>query len=471
MTVLTKLEDIALGGWGIYLYDKFFADFQKSPEFKRARFECQDFNRTIKEYLLDSPLPVIVSDSDSVDGLYSAIYEFAKGKIPRRFAGLGGIALDNPTRNNRPCASPLIPIGGSDPLEFIVKGDKEKGHAIVLGYDYEDLDIDNSLITYVPLRQINKEPAHSATIVNKFHTYVRIMDDELYCLLRKIGFFNSNDFLDGKRIISTSIPFGINSVSFPLEYYKEMNVPLFNLYSTMKSSQSTLNRIISSTKIERPIYNTFFNVGRFAGGTVTRTHMQIYIRTRIEKGESYDYPEEGKVSLRNYHESSTKPMELQPSNSTWQAYFSPARAGKYDIRFELKSSEKKEFIHLNDKELWGISEMLIYHTNTFKEYLSEKLKEQQENGEEIEVSLNMLFYPKCVIMHPFVTVGGHEIALNEYINDFSYSTFIREYNSFNNRGLSRDFVYNVPNDARGLADYQRLMDENSIIYKNLRAVA
>ena len=446
-----NFDNISWGDWGTYTFKKFMLDFSSSEEFMRASFEGYYSHTSAVEDLLSNS---ITPGNSLTPELPISLYKFATRTVPHRLEDITGTSVVyNPQRDCRDGARPSVPKQAPDILKWILEGEKGKGNAIVLEFDQETrLGYDDFYLKDIPLRKLNKQDAHAVTIINKFPAYVRIMDDKLVQLLDKIGFLSRGKFKDGKPSVLKTIPFGLNFVSFPFDYADSLSeMPVYNLYSTMKSTQRTLKRAFESTDNSDSPYDVFFNIGCLAGGTIPRIHMQTYFRTKQDPDETYDYHEEGKVSLRYFAESDL--IEIEPGNRNWNAYIPQIKTGRFDIRFELKNQRQKKFADLGDIELWDLAEMLVYHSNILDEVIG--IPER-----------NIQFFPTGIIIRPFAVDGGHEKTRPELIQGQPAYQFGRTYNEIHSKIL-KDKMYAVPRDKRGSKNFKKLIDESSPILRKI----
>lgn len=444
-------NDIGWGDWGTYTLKRFVSDFSASKEFMQASFEGYHSHTAAIEDMLSGS----ISPGNSLTPEFpQALRKFADRTVPRRLEDFTRESnINNPHRDCRDGAQPSVPKQAPDVLKWILEGEEGKGNAIVSEFDQETkLGYDDFYLEEIPLRKLNEQDAHAVTIINKFPAYVRIMDDKLVRLLDKIGFLSHDKFKDGKHSVLKTIPFGLNFVSFPFDYAGSLSeIPVHDLYSTMKSTQRTLERAFESADNSDAPHDVFFNIGCLAGGTIPRIHMQTYFRTQQDLDETYDYHKEGKTSLRDFAESDL--VKIEPSNRSWNAYIPLIKKGRFDIRFELKNQRQKKFADLEDTELWDLAEMLVYHSNVLDSVIG--IPER-----------NIQFFPTGIIIRPFGVDGGHEETRPESIQGQSAYQLGRTYNETHLKIL-RDTMYAVPQDKRGSKTFKRLIDKSSPILRRI----
>lgn len=439
-------DTINWGDWGTFSYDKFLGQFRGSKEFMNTPFgSIYDLETAINEFVFD-----IKTNKDSLDpGIFFALHTFATNHVPQRLEDYNRHSVvSNPQRDNREGARPSIPAPAPDIFKWILEGDKVRGHAIVADFDQETrLGNDNLYTCEIDSRELIRQNAHAVSIVNKFPAYIRIIDDKLVRLLDKIGFLSNNKFREGKPSHLKTLPYGLNFVSFPFEYSDTLsNTNLFNLYSTMKAAQSSLLRGINVS--HNPHYDVFFNIGCLAGGTIPRIHIQTYLRTKKHPEETYDYKKEGQYDLNEILESDR--IKLNPGNRSWNAYVPQVRIGKFDLKLELKKEKHKNFLELNDIELWDISELLIYNSNVLDQLIG--ISER-----------NIQFFPSGVMIRPFTVDGGHEKITNEMIHGQTAYQFGKRYDE--TIPLISKETFEKPKDKKGNKKFCSLVDESSPIFK------
>lgn len=441
---MLQKNDVAWGDWGIFSFDKFLMEFQGSEEFMRYPFDgYYSHSVAIDDFLNDRP-----SQDSACPELFIALFEFARRRVPHRVQDITGEAsLYNPLRDNRAGARPSIPDRAPDIFKFILEGDEKKGHALVVEFDQPAGSLDNLLDDCIPLRKIGEVNAHAVSIVNKFPAYVRLMDDKLFRLLSKLGFMAQGNGLDSKFSTVTTIPFGINMVSFPFVYAESLSeLPVFDVYATLKAAQNALKRGIKGSHNQQ--YDLFFNIEPLAGGTIPRIHVQTYLRTHRDAKEVHKFSEEALISLRDF--SSNERITLGPPNRSWQAYAPPVKRGKYDVRLELRHAREKAFDALNDKELWDLGEQLVYHSRVLDEVIGIKAR-------------NIQIFPTGVIISPFAVAGGHEKAMNERIYGLPPFHFARQYND--KKVIMPKDLYRRPIDSQGLRAFNALVDEDCLMVR------
>ena len=441
-------DEIPWGDWGIFSYDKFIEEFGYSKEFMNTRAEgYYDYQQAIGDFLMDRE----AKGDSCCTGLFSGLDTFARRRIPHRVEDvMGKASLYNPLRDNRAGARPSIPDRAPDIFKFILEGDEKKGHALIVEFDQQitkNDSLDDLFQDSVPLRKVGDADAHAVTIINRFPAYVRVFDERLSKLLDKIGFLSHEKLSNGKLSALTTIPFGINMVSFPFQYAESFSdVSVFDLYSILKSSQNALRRGLQNTR--NPYYDLFFNVEPLAGGTIPRIHTQIYLRTDMQSEETYRVSDEASISMRDFTDKHI--VRLGPPNKSWQAYSSPVKSGKYDVRLELLRERKKPFDVLDDRELWDLAEQLVYHSHALDEVIGIKAR-------------NVQIFPTGVIIRPFAVDGGHEKSINERIYGLPPIHFSHQYNAVIAK-LPKE-AYRKPEDGRGAKTFMQLFDPGSEIVR------
>lgn len=431
------------GDWGVFILPEFKRKFNSSEELMKAPlsgyFNCE---RAIAE-LIDPNLPT----KDSLEpGLMIGLQEFASKHVPVRIQDLAGKAtVYNPQRDMRPGAAASIPKRGPDVFEPILAGDDRNGHAIFAAFDQSvDQDLDDLQALSVGTRNLNGAEIHAVTVVNRFPAYVRLIDTDLMKLLATIGYYRDDKVL-------RTIPHGLNLVSFPVAYAETLStMPVFDLYAMFSSTQQALRRGLSIGGTSMP-YDVFFNIGPLVGGTIPRIHMQTYLRTKLNPRERTNSQNDATDTMRDF--GSRDVHMLGESNRSWHAYMPPVRTGKFDLRLELKTGDQKEFLHLSGKELWDLSEMLIYHSQLL------------DTCGDINAR-NIEFFPAATVIKPFAATGGHERACEETIFGSTPETFASLYNS---RQPSVDLrqLYRRPTDKLGVQTFKSLFDEESSILQRL----
>ncbi len=441
-------DQIKWGEWGIYSYKQFIADYLKSEEFKKAPMGgYQSLDSMISSLLTDDAMG---SDSLDFHGP-AALFSFAVKKVPHRVEDATHISnVYNPQRDCREGAKPSIPKQGPDIFKNILEGDPAKGHAIISSFDQDNsIEPDDLYTDIVESRKLIETDAHSVSIVNKFPSYVRIMDDDLVKLMQAIGFISDDRYNYGKPAVIRTIPFGLNFVSFPYDYYENLSsISVFSLYTTLSAAQKSLKRAMKNTK--DPVYDVFFNFKELAGGTLPRLHMQTYLRTSRNRNETYSYQPEGLISQKDLPKNDT--VALEPGNRSWSPYAPLVKQGKFDIRFELNNEHNVGFADLSEKQLFDLSEMLVYHSNVLDAAVGIDAR-------------NVQFYPTGIVIKPFAVVGGHEQMLNEKIYGQSSQDFGYLYNKISLG--KKTGIYCEPKDERGKSDFLRLVDNNSSILERV----
>jgi len=443
-------ENVAWSDWGNYSYGKFLSMFSTSEELMSIQIEGAP--DALESLLNDQGI-------GAEHSLGNAVAEFAKTVVPHRNEIFGQGNTFSPYRESRPGFQPSIPSRAPDVFKPILEGDTEKGHAIIAAFNQDtDVELDDLFTEGVLARTIGNTEAHALTIVNRFPAYVRVMDKKLEQLLKKIGFETPSHIKPTKL---TSIPFGMNLVSFPFEYHESLStMPIYTLYSTMKAAQRGLKKTFSITNTF--FHNVFFNIEPLAGGTIPRIHMQTYIRTRGHPKETYEFPLEAKISSRDFEEKEISKLGIE--NRSWFAYSPSVKSGKYDLKLELKQETEKDFSDLNKLELWDLAEIMIYLSRGLDETLQSTDKKTGEK--KIIKERNVLFFPKGVVVRPFGVEGGQERSSNEKIYGKSPEIFAKDFmKTMRETYFSRKTHYTMPKDYRGIEEFQRIVNENSPIYK------
>lgn len=452
MPTLQK-ESIAWSDWGTYSFNKFISDFSGSEELMKTQLEGFSYMDFINQVLSKKENQNSSNnhlDKHPAHQMGIALYEFARNRIPRRLEdiAIGEASLYNPYRDLRPGSRASIPQKAPDVFKAILEGDEKTGHAVVIAYDQEnEMPIDNLLTENIHVRKLNNAKARAVSIINRFPSYVRLMDNELTSLLERIGFMSPQEG-GRKEAFLKSIPFGFNMVTFPFEYHETLSTaPVYTIYSTIKAAQEGLKIGLKSSP--NKFSTAFFNLEPLAGGTIPRIHMQTYLRTKTHPLETNDYVYEGKTSMRDFGDREV--IKLEQNNRSWTAYAPSIKKGRYDIRLELKNQREKKFEELSDIELWDLSEHLACNSIILDQFLN--IKER-----------NIAFFPTGVIIRSFAVEGTQEKMTKERIYGQPSSMLANNYNK-TKPNLSREKLYKLPDDARGKEKFKELIDESSPIYK------
>ena len=438
------------GDWGVYVIDEFEKGFGQSLELMQTRLEGYYDFKTAIEDMIDGRQP---DPHSATPALCAALFDYAAKTVPHRVEDDQGRAnVFNPHRETRIGARPSsIPKQGRDVFRDILEGDEETGHALIADFDQEtSMPPDDLFHGLLETRRVVDQEAHAVAVVNKFPSYVRVMDDKLYALLEHIGFVSRRRFQRGKLATLRTIPRGVNLVTFPFSYVESLsNMPVFDLYSVVLATQRALRATRSSGRVPNCPYDVFFNIKELAGGTLPRIHMQAYVRTWIDPLEHYDLNAEGQASMQEW--SDNEITRLECDNRSWWACVPPVRSGRFDIRLELKNEKWKEFVDLREIELWDLAEMLVYHSNVLDNYADIPAR-------------NVQFFPTGVVIRPFAVDGGHEKIRQERIYAHPSRVFAEQYNNIV-VPVGKSILYRQPEDARGRETFHRLVDANSPILR------
>ena len=195
-------------------------------------------------------------------------YNFSEDKIsfiPRKVfdkilynSGSGHFSYISPVRGFRPKAYSLKGRVSKDVFKQIISGED---YAIFIAVDE---NIFNNVFSVKPML-LNIEDKKIATIINRFPSMVRVIDE---------------DILDRVRHVK-DIAWGVNLVSFPVKYFENLSeIDVDTLTYLIYSMNISIKRVLESTSkrgFNNYIIYPFFNIGYLAGGSQPRIHSQVYV--------------------------------------------------------------------------------------------------------------------------------------------------------------------------------------------------
>ena len=198
------------------------------------------------------------------------------------------------------------------------------------------------------------EKYRAATIINRFPSYVRIIDDEVLERIKRI---------DDK--IAGSISRGINLVTFPIKYCESVSeIDSDDLFWIIKSMNAAISYSIKEANrigYGRIVVYPFFNIGPLAGGSQPRLHSQVYMDLNSDgHGLLMDI---ALTVFRSGGEQCPLCEDLEEDviiyqNDTWTLW--AARAPKRN--FQLRFAPKRHVEYITDlslKEIRGLADILI----------------------------------------------------------------------------------------------------------------
>lgn len=154
------------------------------------------------------------------------------------------------------------------------------------------------------------------------------------------------------------------------------------------------------------------------------------------------------LTMRDFAEGDV--TALIGGNRNWQAYVPPIRDGRFDVHVELRAGNK-EFLDLDDRELWDLAEVLVFHSNALD--LVYGVPER-----------NIQLFPSWAVIRPFAVEGGHEKMTRERVYGLPAEGLASRYNATDVK-LKMEVAYRRPPDARGAETFGRLVDPSSPILR------
>lgn len=197
--------------------------------------------------------------------------------------------------------------------------------------------------------------ARAATIVNRYPSMVRVIDEDLEPQLKAK--------IEDKY---TKIAHGINLVAFPVsEYYETFSEANVNSLTCLLNSMSNAIKISIEDARKKgytliPVY-VFFNIGPLAGGTQPRLHAQVYLDLNQDGHgafmenvlQAFDTMKENCHICSSRHDN-----RVVFENNTWIAWATSAPRRNFHVRIAPKRHVEK-VTELDEGEMRGLSETLI----------------------------------------------------------------------------------------------------------------
>ena len=188
------------------------------------------------------------------------LYDEATGQAIRIGKRRGHFSYISPVRGLRPQGVGARP---RDVFREIAEG---ADYAIFVTLD--DAPSDSAFSVKPVMMDVRDYKA--VTIINRFPAMVRHIDDEVEQRVRELV---EDEF--------TRIAFGINLVTFPINYAETLSDVAYPDLVALLKSMNTAIRLSVEESMKRgveivPVY-PFFNIGPMAGGSQPRLHSQVYI--------------------------------------------------------------------------------------------------------------------------------------------------------------------------------------------------
>lgn len=323
-------------------------------------------------------------------------YNFSEDKIsliPRKVfdkilysSGSGHFSYISPVRGFRPKAISLKGKVSKDVFKQIISGED---YAIFISIDENVFD---NVFSVKPLL-LNISDKRIATIINRFPSMVRVVDE---------------DVLDKIKHIK-NIAWGINLVSFPVKYFETLSeIDVNTLTYLIYSMNISIKRVLESA-FKRGFNNyviyPFFNIGYLAGGSQPRIHSQVYVDLT-----GYGLGMRFRNLIKKFEDNcplcSISEEEIGYKYDDWIIWVNNAPRRNYEIRIVYRE-HLDSFIKLKINSIRSLSKILINISR-----ILDKLGVYNDR--------NILFYTKPLIesvkgfhifveILPFEVIGGVEL--------------------------------------------------------------
>jgi len=314
-------------------------------------------------------------------------------RLPRR---RGHFSYISPIRSARPGASKPPVKKPLDVFEKIISGED---YAIFVTVDERWTD---SAFSLTPVK-MNIKGSKATTIINRFPAMIRYLDPNIR---GKIESKLRNGY--------TKLAFGINLITFPVDYAETLSDVSFDslvaLLSAMaKSIEYTVKEAMDKGAEIIPVY-PFFNIGYMAGGSQPRLHSQTYVDLNMDghgvfmENVLIAFAEQQKKGYCHLCTAKHRGRIIY-ENSSWIAWATLSPRRNYHLRLSPKRHIGR-ITELDEHEIRGLADALIV--------LSKALDEVG-----VSKDRNVLIYSNpygykspfhlFVDIIPFERVGGIEI--------------------------------------------------------------
>ncbi len=503
------IDEINAGEWGVYSFSaiekKFKENITKIPayNFDSATSMYGEIRHNL-EQLVD------VSRTEMTDFEMMVLSETLRETIPKRKEHpTGDCVFETPIRSARPgAAKSRIPKKGPDVFKYIFKGaiasssQPISGHAIILAtnHETEELELDNPFSLEIKNRDISNLPMISAyAIINRFQTFIRHQDPRIAKLITKVrpplvNYTKNSNSIDGV----VSLPYGINIVTFPVDYIEDLSeTSIYNMFSMLKATQQAIKIVREAYRdrtlftgdekdrnglqVEDTVTDVFMNIGPLVGGTIPRIHTQAYVRARTLRHKCYER-EPSRILREQHNEFLSERIKngeirgqrhIVYENRSCNLFSISIPSVPYETKIELKD-ECKSFTEYSPKEIWDLSEILIFDSLILDKLLRGIKKDEDYSGKE----RNVIFYETGVVIRPFAFVGGIEQGYPALITPLTTERFEQEFselagkrerrllpesiNSVREEDCTR--MYIMPKAKRSQKEYIRLVDQDSHLF-------
>ena len=183
----------------------------------------------------------------------------------------------------------------------------------------------------------------AVSVINRFSSLARHIDEKLYLYLEKIGIEipKGNVQLNGKPILAEGVCIVTYSTGFETDYSDMTKEKIVAMY---KSLQLAIKRIMQQLGYENASYMVGENIGKGAGATLIEKHLQAYVSKNVSIKPAYQRitPTEDNVLFHN---------------DSVYIIAHPESYGQVVIQFK----DDKDFLERNDNELGDYAEARLYN--------------------------------------------------------------------------------------------------------------